>query len=176
MSATVFSGVVQLLLLGVFGHALYAKGKSVMRFQAVLSAYELLPHTLLKPLAYGLVGLELVVIVALCLWPKLGLLLAALTLAIYLSAMAINLWRDREFIDCGCGDEPTRLSSALLIRNGALITLSLSAYGMWLPPSWGLAMFLTIAGLGLLVIGIYFTAEQLLVNRSKHIRLWLGEA
>ena len=128
------------------------------------------------PVAYLIVGLEVVVIATLSFWPKLGLLLAALTLAIYLSAMAINLWRDREFIDCGCGDEPTRLSSALLIRNGALITLALSAYGVWLPEGWTMAAFITIIGLGLLSVCLYFVVEQLLANRSKYLRLWVGEA
>ncbi|MBU2097120.1 MAG: hypothetical protein KKD00_00005 [Gammaproteobacteria bacterium] len=56
-------------------------------------------------------------------------LAAAILLAVYGIAMAINLNRGRSSIDCGCGDTPQPLSSWLVVRNfvlaaGAILTLA----------------------------------------------------
>ena len=103
------------------------------------------------------------------------MLIGAGLFLLYGVAMAINLHRGRQFIDCGCGDEPTPLGIGLLLRNAALCGLTVAAAGG--VPDLGIAAgwSLLIAGIGAaLAYGIYAAIDQLLANSGRHRRLWLG--
>ena len=103
-----------------------------------------------------------------------GLIIAAGLLVIYAVAIGVNLKRGRRQIDCGCGDEPTPLSRALVVRNCVLVALAAGAYALPVAftPAWQTAM--VAAAAALVAFGIYSAIEQLLVNRGRHARLWLG--
>jgi hypothetical protein len=97
------------------------------RFAAQMQAYQLLPEVLVAPAARALPWLELGVAFTLLIpqtRPAAALLGAALLL-LYAGAMAINLLRGRNDIDCGCGDAPQKLSWWLVARNALLALFAL---------------------------------------------------
>jgi hypothetical protein len=162
-----------LLLISASRHKLRAR----RRFQASLAAYELLPGSLL-PLASGVLPvLELLIGAALLIpscWPAAGPVAAAL-LSAYAFAMAINLIRGREAIDCGCGDAPQPLSLALLARNLVLVTgailLTIPAVSRQLGTFDFFVIAMAFVGLALL----YIAFEQLTSNASR-LKEWRENA
>lgn len=167
--------VIYWFLAGVFIAALAHKLNQHQRFLASLQAYKLLPN---QPKVIQLVGavltlLECLCVAALLLLQPFGLFMAAALLSVYFIAIAINMARGRQHIDCGCGDEPVALSWYLLARNGVLVMLAVAGGGLLTVstgPAWLEAA--VAAGLSLLALGIYQTFEQLLANSGLHRRLW----
>lgn len=166
--------VVCWLLAAVFLVALHHKVSAAPRFRAALAAYKLVPPAWLRPVAWGLTVLEMVALVLLLLVRPEGLIIAAGLLLVYGAAMAVNLLRGRRLIDCGCGDEPTPLSGALLGRNGVLIGLALAALPAAFAPAYSLDVLAAAFGLCLPAITLYFAVDQLLANEGRYRRLWLG--
>jgi uncharacterized membrane protein YphA (DoxX/SURF4 family) len=119
----------RLVLAAVLLGAAVAKLRALEEFAGVVHNYRLLPEFLTRPLAYALPVLELVLALGLLLdatrRPAAGA--TAVVLAVFACAMAINLWRGRVHIDCGCFASALkqRLSWALVARNGVLIGLAL---------------------------------------------------
>ncbi|MEM7001759.1 MAG: MauE/DoxX family redox-associated membrane protein [Pseudomonadota bacterium] len=175
MNLEVFSTTLAWLLVGIFLPALHHKLTQWQRFVPALGAYRLLPDSLQRPMAAALVIGELGAVAALVLMPPLGFALAGALFGVYLSAMVINLLRGRRMIDCGCGDTPTALSWALVLRNALLCGCA----GLGLVMNSGLVLDLAAQALGLALalIGlvIYYAAEELFANATRHRRLWLGE-
>ena len=58
-----------------------------------------------------------------------ALIAVAGLLVLYAVAMAINLWRGKRNIDCGCGGDGQSLSWALVLRNAVLAGLALGVSG-----------------------------------------------
>lgn len=100
-------------------------------FAGALQAYDLLPAGAVMPAARMLPWIEIATGVALLVPatrdPAL-LIFTALILA-YAGAMAINLWRGRRQIDCGCGGEVHPLSWGLVLRNAVLAIAALLVAG-----------------------------------------------
>lgn len=100
-----------------------------LRFAATLRAYELLPRWLVSPAASLLALLELSIAAGLLYPPsrELAALAAISLLALYTGAIATNLLRGRQQIDCGCfaSSHSAPLSSLLIVRN--LVLLSAAA-------------------------------------------------
>ena len=167
------NGLLACALALLFGGAALHKLKDAPRFHAQLDAYHLLPSSLVKPAGWLFAGVEAMLALAL-LWPDprpYAGAAAVVMLSVYAGAMAINLWRGRTHIDCGCGDSPVLLSPWLLVRNGLLIlcaaTLILSTSERNL--SWAdLAMAVVVLPALLL---LYRALEQLLENASI-LREW----
>jgi hypothetical protein len=116
-----------LLWLSVSVHKL----RDVGAFERALVGYALLPRKTAAPLARVLPAAELLIGLG-CLMPRtapLALLSAATLLALYTSAVALNLARGRRRVDCGCGGPggPQELSPGLVVRNLALVGLLLIA-------------------------------------------------
>lgn len=94
------------------------------RWTEMLSAYRLVPDTLLVPVAWGLPVLEIGV--ALGLATGFGLAVAATTgavlMLVFAAAIGINLRRGRLELDCGCNPaaRPQKISVRLMLRNMAL--------------------------------------------------------
>ena len=138
------------------------------RFRAQLRAYRLLPDVLVVPVAGFLAAGEAALAVALLIpGPRpAAAVAAALLLSGYGAAMAINLARGRDRIDCGCGDAPQPLSSALVLRNGVLAAAALVVA---LPAAerslTGIDLLFAALGLMTLVIA-HQAAEQLLRNAA----------
>ena len=163
------------LLAAIFAVALRHKVVAWPRFKASFAAYKIVPDALVGLVAGGLVIAESIALIGLLLLQPLGLLLGGGLLAIYAMAIGINVARGRRHIDCGCGDEPTPVSLILIVRNAVLISLAITAYTLQ-PGLQGLSMWTAIVALSavLVAFGIYLAMEQLIANRGRHQRLWLG--
>jgi hypothetical protein len=120
---------VVLVLAGVFGAAAIAKLRALDAFLGVVHNYRLVPEFLERPIAYALPVAELAIAVGVLLpaGRAPAALSAAILLALFAGAMAINLMRGRRDIDCGCFATVLRqrLSWPLVVRNLVLAALAL---------------------------------------------------
>ena len=100
-------------------------------FSVVLADYRLVPERVVHACAAAVIVLELGLGLGLLVSATRGIALigSALLLATYAAAIALNLYRGRRFIDCGCmgpvGHQP--LSAWLVARNLLLAVLALVA-------------------------------------------------
>lgn len=98
------------------------------RFSSDLSAYRLVPGAAVRPLAAVLPWVELVVGLVLCFGvgttPALWIAVSLLTL--FSGAMVVNLARGRR-VSCGCQGSSRPISLPLVVRNLALIGLTVVA-------------------------------------------------
>lgn len=167
--------VARWLLAGVFVAGLAHKLRSPKNFIVVVRDYRIVPAGLAPFVAAMIMSLEGLVLVGLISGTGLrtSALLAAGLLAVYWLAMAFNLARGRNDIDCGCfgpaagrASARQRLSGWLLARNAVLIGVA----GLVLAPVSGRELiWLDMAGVVPGVIAatmIYFAADQLIANRS----------
>lgn len=117
------------LLAAIFGAAAVAKLRAPDVFAGVVANYRLLPAALVRPAALALPVVELAAALGLLVpasRPAAGAVVAALLLA-FAAAMAINLRRGRDEIDCGCFVSllRQRISWALVARNLLLAACAL---------------------------------------------------
>lgn len=144
-------------------------------FIGVVYNYRLLPEAAVQPVAYAVPVVELAIGLGLTLPPTRPYAAAgaALLLAVFTVAIAINLGRGRREIDCGCfsSELKQRLSGWLVARNLALLAMALwvsgAAQGVqtigWL--EWLLGA--TVAGM----VALFYMAGVLLAaaaQRSAH--------
>jgi hypothetical protein len=120
---------VVLVLAGVFGAAAMTKLRALDAFVGVVHNYHLVPEPLERPIAYVLPVVELAIAVGV-LAPATrapAAIAAAILLALFAGAMAINLARGRRDIDCGCFATVLRqrLSWPMVLRNLLLAALAL---------------------------------------------------
>jgi uncharacterized membrane protein YphA (DoxX/SURF4 family) len=130
-------------------------------FEGVLANYRLLPRWAIAPMHVLLPLAELAIGVGVVAVPQLAAPAAALLLLVFAAAMAVNLRRGRNDIDCGCHQSVLRqrLSWTLVWRNGALTVLALAAA---LPaPRLAASAWLTGAGAGLGVFALYCAMNSL---------------
>jgi hypothetical protein len=169
-SAFMAGGVARLTLSAIFaGSALDALRDRDLH-AAVVAQYRLLPAWLVSPAALALPLLSLAA--ALLLLPAaaawLGAGLGFGLLLVFTLAIGVNLARGLRDIDCGCGGAVgQRLSGGLLLRNLALIALSLVA--LW-APSRGVVEPASVTGIvggGAALVAMYFAANQLFVNGQR---------
>ncbi len=163
-------------LAGVLAIALHHKLTAWQRFRAAFIAYRLWPERWASVGAATLAVVEGACVLGLLLLQRWALALAGLLLAVYGMAMFVNMLRGRAFIDCGCGDEPMRLSGGLLLRNTLLAASALSAYLFGNVIGVRGVDLVVGAGLSLAALLVYAIVEQLFANRSIHARLWLGSS
>lgn len=118
--------IVRHVLALLFAAAALHKLGDRRRFDGIVLDYRLAPPRLALRVARLLPALELLVAGSLAAaWPP-AFPAAALLLAGYGLAMAINLARGRREIHCGCGGKPQPLSAWLLLRNLVLAAAALS--------------------------------------------------
>jgi len=175
VDASVLYFLISWLLAAVFAVAAWHKVSAWPRFKASLAAYRLLPGAAVAVVGAGLAMAELVAVILLCLsaTQQVGLMMAMGLLSVYAGAIGVSVMRGRTEIDCGCGDEPTPVSMTLVFRNVLLIALA--GFAMSEPAAaiaWPVA--LVAGGLTLVAYGLYSSIEQLIANRARHRRLWLG--
>jgi len=107
--------------------AAFAKLRDIPLFRAAMDNYRLVPDALLGAAAWSIPLLEL--LAGVLLLPtstrSFGAMLALVALAIVSGAVAIQLARNGERIDCGCGSESNHapISYSLLVRNAMLMGL-----------------------------------------------------
>ena len=165
----VLLGAVGLAL--IFATAALAKLRSLESFAGVVQNFRILPHPLVRPTALLLPPAELAVAFGLLLAPTrpYAAVAAALLLAVFALAIAVNLRRGRRAIDCGCFGDRLRqtLSWWLVARNGALALLALLAAWPGFParPLHWLDLVSGIGG-GLVLALLHLTAAALLAERA----------
>lgn len=151
------------------------KVRAPARFARQLADYQLLPDSLVRPVARLVPLLELAIAFALLVpvsrgWAALS---AASLLALYAAAIGINLWRGRRDIDCGCAgpDQAQPLRPVLLLRNSVLVVLALLASVA--PIARDMTLFdgfVTVAAAAVALL-IYAAADGLLANSPLLLKL-----
>ncbi len=125
MYAEVFIAV-RLFAALVFGAAAIGKMRHWQVFEGVIANYRVMPGPLVRPFAYLLPPLELLVAVGLVtLRAPVPEAAAGLLLALFAVAMGINILRGRREIDCGCFSSTLRQTVRwpLVARNAVMIGL-----------------------------------------------------
>ena len=125
----VFDLIIRAALGVLFVVAAWHKLRDPRRFAATLGEYRLLPAPFAPAAAACVVLAELGAVVALLLWPRGGAAAAAALLAVYASAIAVNLARGRRHIDCGCAGPAARreISAWMVARNAVVAVAALAA-------------------------------------------------
>ena len=151
------------------------KVRAPARFARQLADYQLLPDSLVRPVARLIPLLELAIAFALLVpvsrgWAALS---AAGLLALYAAAIGINLWRGRRDIDCGCAgpEQAQPLRPVLLLRNSVLVVLALLASVA--PIARDMTLFdgfVTVAAAAVALL-IYAAADGLLANSPLLLKL-----
>lgn len=168
-----FWQVARWLLFGIFAVALWHKLRARDAFIVIVDDYRLLPRQAAPVAAVAIMGLEALVLAGLCTTASVraAAMLAMVLLAVYGSAIGINLVRGRRDIDCGCtgpagGSQGLhRLSGWLLVRNAALIALGAVVV---MPVSGRELLWLDTAGIAagaVVALVLYLTMDQLTANR-----------
>jgi Methylamine utilisation protein MauE len=160
VAASAVAGCVALILFAAAWH----KFSEPDVFAGALDAYRLLPSVSVMLIAKLLPLLEAAIGI-LVLIPSTrhaGLILFAALVAIYAIAIAINLVRGRNQIDCGCGGDVHLLSWGLVARNAILVCIALAVLGPSVdrPYEWLDAITLVVGVLAL--YGSYLTFDELL--------------
>ena len=140
-------------------------------FRGAIDAYRLVPQAAVAPLALLLPLVEAVTggLLLVTSTRALGAALAIALLLLVTGAVAVNLRRGRDRIDCGCGGEiHTPLSLGLVARNAVLMGLALVAAAPPTPPraTNGLDLF-AIAASTLFLLGLYSVATTLLSHQPR---------
>ncbi|BFT62668.1 MauE/DoxX family redox-associated membrane protein [Pseudomonas moorei] len=151
------------------------KVRAPARFARQLADYQLLPDSLVRPVARLIPLLELAIAFALLVpvsrgWAALS---AGGLLALYAAAIGINLWRGRRDIDCGCAgpDQAQPLRPVLLLRNSVLMVLALLSSVA--PIARDMTLFdgfVTVAAAAVALL-IYAAADGLLANSPLLLKL-----
>jgi Methylamine utilisation protein MauE len=171
--ASVATGLVCLVLARALLHKLTARAE----FAATLTEYRILPESWSKAAAVGLEALEAIAIVAIIAPAsrQAGAVLAAGLFSLYSLAMAINLVRGRDRIDCGCGGAGQHLSWFLVGRNLLLVAACACIVTCDMPAMLGVAECAAAAGLVPLLWLLLVLFDRILGNRS-HERATSREA
>ncbi len=117
---------VRLFVALVFAVAAVGKMRHWAEFEGVVANYRIVPEVLVRPLAYTLPPLELLLAVALVTLaapiPETG---AAVLLGLFAAAMGVNIVRGRRDIDCGCFSSALKqtLRWSLVARNLVMIVI-----------------------------------------------------
>ncbi len=147
------------------------KFSTAQQFHVILEEYQVMPRILAGPLARIVPLAEIVLSIG---WftgfrPGLVATVSAILLAVYTSAIGINLLRGRIHIGCGCGvagsaEGDHQLSSGLLLRNSILIAIALLAALPITVRSLGIVDYITFGTTLLASALLYAGANQLLAN------------
>lgn len=164
----------RLLAALIFGSAALGKVREFAQFAAVLRDYQILPALCVVPAAVVVIATEAFITLAIWFPPLRAIAVGAsvVLLAVYALAIALNLWRGRREIDCGCsfGGTGEPISWVLPLRNGLLASICVIA---GLPA----ARELSVPGIGLALVAAtalaicYRTWGSLLANRPRLLRL-----
>ena len=163
-TATVFAAL-------LFARAALHKLFDFTAFTGFLADYELVPESAVRPVAAIVAGAEVAVILT-ALVPALhavSAVLAAGLLLGYAAAMAVNLRRGRDRVECGCGGAVQPLAWALVWRNAVLAAFVLIGAGAS-ASGFGLAESVVVITGCLTVFTAYLLADQIIAN-AAFIRL-----
>ncbi len=169
--------IIRLAVAGIFLHSALHALRDPFTHIGIVQQYRLLPAWITPVVAMGIPVAMLVNAVALLIpasapaaaWA------AAFLLALFSVAIAVNLARGRESIDCGCGGAPgQRLSAGLVVRNGILLMLLVCAATAPVYGEVDVAVLIGVIGGAATTIGFYFAANVMLHNRSVFGAMGVG--
>lgn len=154
------------VLIAVFVRAIWHKLADFALFKTYLADYEILPQSLVAPVALILVLAEAAIVIGLVIpaTRPVAAIAAVMLLAAYGGAIAVNLLRGRYAIDCGCGGSGQGLSWFLVARNVVLIGIAVLAFAA--PAERGIS-FTDAVFLGLSVVTLWLlilAVEQAAAN------------
>lgn len=119
----------RLVLGAVFLRSALPKLSNLTEFTRTIASYRILPRTWIKPFTYILAWSELLVGTLLVTGWQTRLVAAAsgLLLVTFIAAIAINLARGRQDLDCGChgSKHAQKIGWRLIVRDLCLLGLSL---------------------------------------------------
>lgn len=154
-----------------------------LRFQGILTAYQILPAILVVPASVIIPLSEIMIGLAWILAWRIDLV-SVVTVALltaYAMAMGINLMRGRTYIDCGCGFSSAKakgdhsgiqqLSVWLVYRNLVLIALAFVAGAGITERGIGVLDYFSLTAATLALVFIYDAFNQLLMNNNA-INSW----
>jgi hypothetical protein len=165
------SMVLRLLLAYIFLRAALHKTSDLPHFVAQLDAYDVLPQRMLRGVAWLLVATEIALALTLPLqdwW--ISPLVAAALLGVYALALAINLLRGEEDLDCGCdgpAEFPQGISWALVGRNAVLMLLALATALPVAARELSLQDFGTVTFASAAAILLYSSVGQAIANQQR---------
>jgi Methylamine utilisation protein MauE len=142
------------------------KWRELPQFELVLRAYRVVPDSWVIPLTRLIPTFEFAIAAGFA-FPatrsRAALAGAALLLS-YGGGIAINLWRDRLDLDCGCAGPGFRRPIApwMVVRNVVLAALLVSAAVPWATRPLALADSLTVGGGLAVVTFLYLSIDRLL--------------
>ena len=162
----------RLVLIGVFGFALFHKLRAPGAFVAALANYRLVPNALTSVAATIVITAELATVLALATGSLIGVAAAEALLAIYAAAMAVNIARGRRDIDCGCSGPGLRqsLSGWLVVRNVAIIAVTLPAFAGVTRRTLGIIDGFSIAAALAAFSLLYLSGNQLAAVAQRYAR------
>jgi len=157
----------------LFGAAALHKLRALQQFAEVLAAYDVLAGWLSRPMSRIVPGLELLLAIGLLIpvARERASLAGSLLLAIYAAAIAVNLWRGRRELDCGCmGFGRSRsISPGLVWRNAVLALALLTTGGLpWSSRPLNWVDVLTIVG-GVCAGALLYMAMDGLLEFSRRL-------
>lgn len=168
-----------LLMIGMlfFGYMFltssFGKIKEFSEHQKIIKAYKILPLGLTKSFAILDIGFEIIVGVALLtlMIPELSTILASSLLLVYSIAIAVNLFRGRTDLDCGCGGivGDNKISPILVLRNIILIgVLTLIGFGVKSEALTGFTQLYWIVNLLMIQFILLIYASRHLMKLKNH--------
>jgi hypothetical protein len=164
MIAIIATGVVCLVL----ARAIVHKATAYAGFKAAVFDYRIAPEKWAGALSVALLLVEVAALWTIALPPVrvAGAVLAAGLFATYAAAMAFNLLRGRERIDCGCGGAGQALSWWLVLRNLLLIGICTLVALPGEPPALSVTATAAAAGCSIVLWLSLVLFDQLHANRS----------
>ena len=147
-------------------------------FRAVLEAYELMQRAFATPVARAVPLIEFVLGISWLVLPKVAIVAAISTalIALYSFGIAVNLYRGRTHIDCGCtmggpvhGHQ--KLSHALIVRNSVLVVVALVSMVPANERVLGLLDYVTLLPVLILGVLLHVASNQLMGNDAA-MKVW----
>ncbi len=164
VSATIGSSFLVLL----FVRAILHKLGGYAEFVGNVRDYRMLPEAAVPATSAALLAAEVLAAVGLLLPPTRAgaALLAAALLLMYASAIALNLARGRNTIDCGCGGGGQGISSWHVLRNVVLVLFAVPVVAYQGRPLFGVGPFIVAMGCVAVLWLTFLVFDQLLGNRT----------
>ena len=165
------AGVLRLGLGLLLAASVWPKLRHFHSFREAVAGYRILPPRATHSGAAALAAAEAGVAAGLLLptTARGAALAAACLLAVYSIAIGVNLLRGRRDIDCGCAGPGRRrpLGESLLVRNAALVALSLLAALPGAPRDLGGVDVVTIGAGGLALALLVAAADAAAANAPR---------
>jgi hypothetical protein len=157
------------ILICILVRAIWHKLSDYDVFKASFADYEILPPNLIAPAALILLLAEAVIVAGLVipLTRPAAATGAVLLLVLYGGAIAVNLWRGRYMIDCGCGGPGQGLSWFLVGRNAILAVIAAMAAAA--PVARGISLSdALILGMSVVTVWLLILATEQVAANDAH--------